>query len=551
MPYKSDAQRRYMHAKHPKIAAKWDAEEAAVKKAFENHPKVRMQAFSVTNTDAQGRRTEYMPSHATTHARGKSLILRRPKYQVVGAPGKAAEKAKGKKALGRMTPNARLKGEDARTFQNAYKTKAKKVKTSTGYEFTHEVGKRMDRDKRLAAQKKVSAGTSVVGGTLGLGGLAALAFKKEKLATRLSIGAGGLGGVGAYNYASIQNQEAKKRPPKQNIFVVRNKKQIRNIKSGLEPVKKDSGGLMDFGLSSVHQGEDVDIISKRQKPLENKRDKQANAAAVAGGAGVLGMYGAETHSAVRHVQTGGAVPPRSYQGTLLKERIKEGYAGYKKATKEGYTNRRTGTKHGPIPRRKMVKPLAKFGAQSLKANPHAAVFAGGAALATGGYGSAIALKRSADKQRAGQKRIKKNDDLVFKAYNPEAKRQRRLDHTSTALAAGAGGTGLAAFVTGRKALGVSEQRSQKWSTKTVKVKSAESPSGQKAYKVSEQGRPRVTRKATGLRSADIHEFRGGLKNAGKAGALGVTAVGLAVGADRVKQYGRGRGGSYRPLLRSS
>jgi hypothetical protein len=24
MPYKSEKQRRYMHAKHPKIAAKWD-----------------------------------------------------------------------------------------------------------------------------------------------------------------------------------------------------------------------------------------------------------------------------------------------------------------------------------------------------------------------------------------------------------------------------------------------------------------------------------------------------------------------------------------------
>lgn len=25
-PYKSDAQRRYMHARHPKIAARWDKE---------------------------------------------------------------------------------------------------------------------------------------------------------------------------------------------------------------------------------------------------------------------------------------------------------------------------------------------------------------------------------------------------------------------------------------------------------------------------------------------------------------------------------------------
>lgn len=26
MPYKSDKQRKFMHAKHPAIAAKWDAE---------------------------------------------------------------------------------------------------------------------------------------------------------------------------------------------------------------------------------------------------------------------------------------------------------------------------------------------------------------------------------------------------------------------------------------------------------------------------------------------------------------------------------------------
>jgi hypothetical protein len=26
MPYKSEAQKRYMHAEHPDIAAKWDAE---------------------------------------------------------------------------------------------------------------------------------------------------------------------------------------------------------------------------------------------------------------------------------------------------------------------------------------------------------------------------------------------------------------------------------------------------------------------------------------------------------------------------------------------
>ena len=32
MPYKSEKQRRYMHKKHPKIAARWDREEKTRKK---------------------------------------------------------------------------------------------------------------------------------------------------------------------------------------------------------------------------------------------------------------------------------------------------------------------------------------------------------------------------------------------------------------------------------------------------------------------------------------------------------------------------------------
>ena len=32
MPYKSDKQRKFMHAKHPKIAARWDKEGGKVEK---------------------------------------------------------------------------------------------------------------------------------------------------------------------------------------------------------------------------------------------------------------------------------------------------------------------------------------------------------------------------------------------------------------------------------------------------------------------------------------------------------------------------------------
>lgn len=33
MPFKSEAQRRYMHANHPTIAAQWEAEEATTERA--------------------------------------------------------------------------------------------------------------------------------------------------------------------------------------------------------------------------------------------------------------------------------------------------------------------------------------------------------------------------------------------------------------------------------------------------------------------------------------------------------------------------------------
>lgn len=36
MPYKSNAQRAYMHAKHPKIAARWDKETPKGKKLPEH-----------------------------------------------------------------------------------------------------------------------------------------------------------------------------------------------------------------------------------------------------------------------------------------------------------------------------------------------------------------------------------------------------------------------------------------------------------------------------------------------------------------------------------
>ena len=106
-------------------------------------------------------------------------------------------------------------------------------------------------DDKLARRKQLSAGTTIVSSTLGIAGLtgllgakglpraAAKAAKSKRVLAKLpkktkvfvadpkrvraaekkgtnfawglSTGAGGVGGIGGYNYASIQRAEAKKR----------------------------------------------------------------------------------------------------------------------------------------------------------------------------------------------------------------------------------------------------------------------------------------------------------------------------------------------------
>jgi len=39
MPYKSDKQRRFMHAKHPEIAKKWDSKAGGLKKKVDKKRK--------------------------------------------------------------------------------------------------------------------------------------------------------------------------------------------------------------------------------------------------------------------------------------------------------------------------------------------------------------------------------------------------------------------------------------------------------------------------------------------------------------------------------
>ena len=517
-----------------------------------------------------------------------------------------------------------------------------------------EVKKFVDRDKRLRHQKKASAVTSLVGGTAGLAGLGLLAARRPKGAAVATTISGGVGGVGAYNFASIQNQESKKRGPKQNVYVVRNKKQIKGIKSGLEPVTKGLD-MMDFGLSDVHQGE-AELVSKRggesaasaaHDKMAHRRDTQANVAATAGGAGLLGAYGADVHAAIGAQKRTNF--PRKYQGSLLKARAKEAVGGYKSA-RMGTWSPEFGK---PIPRRKLVKPMATFAAKTAGQNKHALLYGAGLTAAAAGLGASIPLSGSSEKHKKASKQIRaankkanpvgvakratwipkttkrvvgeganqvniktrtaarnplyrvhhkadykyatgrhdtvggggklttagkvtaggvvtaggggtayvatrkpkqETPEMVGKAYNPESKRQRRLEHEATALSVTSGALGAGALHQGWKARGTPKVVTRvplKNAAGSVKatVKNSKASKKQKAADIGAAFKPRVKRQATGLKSPGIKGYKAGVKNARTATLLAAGAVGAGVASDQVRRYKSGGGKSYKPLSR--
>jgi hypothetical protein len=539
MPYKSDAQRRYLHAKHPDIAAKWDAEIRSKRK------------------------------------RGK-------------------------------------------------------------------VAKFVSSEKRLRAQKKVSAGTSLVGGTLGLTSLGMLAAtrkypKLERQIPKVGALAGGIGGVGAYNFASIQNQESKKRGPKQTVYVVRNKKQIKNIKAGTEPVTKGLD-MMDYGLSDVHQG-DAELVTKalgfsgiagaakkvaspfkgatfapkktttvgmkgpvststtKTSAVSNpffkrsagvqrtvtgaggastttghaakfKMTKLGVGTAATGGAATVGAgaYGANqvgqrkrfgkalTHEEVSKLSFGGAAKYAGKHGATAKHgakavKVSSGarHAGGKapsggrhRAVKTNPNARQLNawqqpttaplaTANPPVPAPMAARPAPA----TAPTNPPTTGRSNKKALAGGAAVGGTAVAAVGGSYEAGRR----SPFGKAATYNPEAKRRRRNEHTATALAVGSGASATYGGVLGHRALG-------------TKGKDIPVPDGEKL-----KGGV-VRHHGTGLRSDIAGQWkkpssgiRGGARTATKAGALGLGAVGLAVASDRVGSYQHKKGKTYRPLHR--
>ena len=107
-------------------------------------------------------------------------------------------------------------------------------------------------------------------------------------------------------------------------------------------------------------------------------------------------------------------------------------------------------------------------------------------------------------------------------YDPEERRQRRLDTYSTALGAGAGAAGAGAVPFARDA------------GKHLKTY-------RRNNEIARNNTGAVRNRALNLR---MLSGKNAVKSGGKAGALGATALGLAIGADQISRYKRNGGRSY-------
>lgn len=452
-------------------------------------------------------------------------------------------------------------------------------------------------DAEIRRRKKVQGNLSIVGGTLGLtalgarGGATAFAGKRagkllrvagdpqreqklKDISTGLTTAGAGLGGAGAYNFAAYTKAESRKRSLN---------------------VKKSWEAPMDFGLGGVQQGENV---SKAYTSSERRDINSAgNHGIVPGAAGGYAAYkGARAakgakwgyqmsrdlgSSAGRSVKAGAKLIPIAAKAPgkySIPAALGGAYAGavgngYRKqrqidrskqvhkasdwmnitehqrrardsrrtqrrgasAAALGYTvgagsaglamvhqknpvhqvrNVAVSTKNVGEAAWKMrgVKgPMASMARKgNLKALKGVAgrnkygvgVIAGGAAMA-GGLATSAGARANEKRHDRAIARLRQN--RVTKAYDPERNRQRRLDHYATAASIGAGAAATGALIAGHKA----------------------TPGLKKLVNVKSHSKT--------------------LKTTGAATGLGLTAVGLGVGSDRIRGYKNGRGGRYTPL----
>ena len=366
-------------------------------------------------------------------------------------------------------------------------------------------------DKQLQAHKKAQAGLSAAGATLGVGALAAAGAR--------------MGAPKAVKLAQRAGRLKHVTPDKVKAF----RGKATGISAGLTTGSAGVGGIGGFNFAGIQSAESKrsSKVAKREKftPTQGQQ-KQIRRNAHKGEAigTAAGLAATAAFPGVRRAAVGSAKLSRAlYQGgkagtsggrlaiggskPALKSRLKAVGSDAKLAGSSG------------------VKGAATGGLYMLEKHPKQALGAYGVLAAGSQGGSQIGhtRKRGELKRQQGYKTtfIKSEGGMDFglgrvrqgeisKAYDPERNRAKRLDRYNAGANMGAGALGAASGVVGAHTF-------------------------------------RQVRALKGKKTVSVPKLRVTGRNAAVTAALGIGAVGAAVGADRIKSYKRGNGRTYRPL----
>lgn len=441
-------------------------------------------------------------------------------------------------------------------------------------------------DQQIRSRKKIQAATSIAGGTLGLtalalrGGAAAkgtgkigqalqrtgrikqnakMAEKLKDSSTAVTTAGAGLGGLSAFNFASYTKAEARKRgpvrksksvveifkaAPQQQKPGIQLPPQLQKVKPMAMPPKApamNGGAQPQMGGPQMPQRPNVTAPkvggSMQAKPTMPKPPtagkattpvKQPKAPVSKKDWMNITEHQRRARDSRRTRQRAGVVTGFGLGAAGL------ALAGHPQAGNQARAVASTAKTAAKIVTNKKVMPEFKrasvrYLGNTAKANPYGTAALGGGAVAAGGAATAAGARlneKRHDRAIARQRkaRVNKSVSEIFKAYDPERNRQRRLDHYSTGAAgvsgAAAAGAGLEGAFTARHAR--AGAAAAKLTTKSGK------PSGAGAIKA-------------------LAQYKSAAKHGGKALGFGAAAVGAGIASDRIRSYKKGKGRSYSQL----
>lgn len=383
-------------------------------------------------------------------------------------------------------------------------------------------------DAEIRRRKRVQGHISQATATLGLAALAtrggasavgrlkkvpklmSLGPKLKEASNTLTTTGAGIGGVGGYNFAAYTNAESKKRKPVAKAFNFDRSQAKQMAKTGATAAAAQAPKVVQAKLTPLRtqpaQGPRLmDVVNKHmgevskfgnwktidQRERTQRRDRKAMKWAGGTAAVGAGLGGAIERTAPGSLSHAKNVAQRSYKTHKLVNGGKIKAAG--RAAQTVFTH--------PNPN------VAGLGMS-------AGLIAGGVAAGLGAAGhhkynqTRINARRRANYKRAQVKKTL-SDDLIFKAYDPERQRQKRLDRYSTGSAVASGALGAASALKGKQAFGQKIERAGKVSF-------------------------------TGLRSkSNLASFKGGLKNAGVAAGLAGASAGALSVSNKIRNRKKG------------